>query len=89
MSNYDFGRLNVAFRRTTSYYLPNALSLRERVDCGALLEEHDIRLIQSVLRELKQMTPVFNRHPKYQKIAGGIIALYTDIVLKAAENENK
>lgn len=89
MSNYDFGRLNVAARRTKNYYLPNALSLRERVDRGVLLGEYDIQLIQSVLDELNQMIPVFDRHPKYQKIAGGIIALYTDIVLKAAGNENK
>ena len=88
MIKHDLGMLNVFVLRSEKHYLPSAQLLRERVDGGVLLSEHEIQLIQSVLDELKQMIPVFNRNPKYQKLAGGIMALYEDIVLKVTESEN-
>lgn len=67
--------------------LPHALTLKEKVGRGDLLEERDIAFLESVFADARRVASIVERHPEYQDIAGRLVGLYKEITDKALQNE--
>jgi len=67
--------------------LPQALSLKDKVDRGEQLEDRDIDFLERVLKDARQVATLVDRHPEYQDIAGRLVGLYKEITDKALQNE--
>ena len=83
----DEGILVALAERMVKERLPHALSLKEKVDRGGLLEDRDIDFLEKVFEDARRIAPIIGRHPEYQDIAGRLVGLYKDITDKALQNE--
>lgn len=83
----DSGVLKVLMERLNKQRLPHALSLETKVNTGEVLNDFDLEFLSEVLRDLKKVKPIYDRHPDYQPILARLASLYTTIIHKASENE--
>jgi hypothetical protein len=83
----DEGILVALAERLVKERLPQALTLKEKVDHGGRLEDHDIHFLERVFEDARRVAALIDRHPEYQDIAGRLIGLYKDITDKALQNE--
>jgi hypothetical protein len=84
----DDGLLFVLVERLEKFRLPRALSLKEKVDGGAVLDDYDLAFLEEVFNDSNQVKPLLDRHPEYHELATRVITLYKEITEKALENEN-
>ena len=85
----DNGVLEVLMQRLNKQRLPHALALETKVDKGEVLNDFDIEFLLEVLRDVRRVKPIYDRHPDYQPILIKLINLYTHIITRAAANEAK
>jgi len=85
----DSGVLKVLMERLNKQRLPHALSLETKVNAGEVLNDFDLEFLGEVLRDLRKVKPIYDRHPDYQPILARLADLYTSIIYKASENEKK
>ena len=83
----DEGILVALAERMVKERLPQALSLKDKVDRGEQLEDRDIDFLEKVLKDARQVATLVDRHPEYQDIAGRLVGLYKEITDKALQNE--
>jgi predicted nucleotidyltransferase len=83
----DEGILVALAERMVKERLPQALSLKDKVDRGEQLEDRDIDFLERVLKDARQVATLVDRHPEYQDIAGRLVGLYKEITDKALQNE--
>ena len=83
----DDGLIFVLMERFEKIRLPRALSLKEKVDGGAVLDEYDIAFLEEVFSDSNKIKPLLDRHPEYQELATRVLTLYGEITEKALENE--
>jgi hypothetical protein len=86
-SSKDAGLIAVLMERLEKQRLPRALSLKEKVDRGELLDEFDLAFLDEVFADTNSIKPLLDRHPEYQSIAARMVGLYKAITDKAMENE--
>lgn len=67
--------------------LPRLLELKERVDKGEVLSEHDMRFMTQVTVDAQRSKPLIDRHPEWHDFCAEVIHLYEEIAIKALENE--
>ncbi len=82
----DRGIIQVLLDRFNKQRLPRAVALKEKVDAGELLNDSDLRLIQEVQNDSRQIGGLLERHPEYLELATGAIEMWNEIREKDAEN---
>lgn len=85
----DAGVIAVLMERFQSYRLPRALSLKEKVDRGEILDGGDIAFLQRVFADAEHVKKLADRHPEYQHLCAQVAHLYHQITEKALENEQR
>jgi len=85
----DAGVIAVLMERFQSYRLPRALSLKEKVDRGEVLDGGDIAFLQRVFADAEHVKQLADRHPEYQNLCAQVAHLYHQITEKALENEQR
>ena len=79
--------MQVLLDRLNNFRLPRALALKERIDAGEKLGDHDLKFLQRVLEDSAQAQALAAKHPEIQPLIGRLASLYGDIIRKALENE--
>jgi hypothetical protein len=87
-SDQDAGLISVLMDRFEKQRLPRALSLKEKVDRGELLDDYDLVFLEEVFADSGKIKPLLDRHPEYQPLAARMLHLYKEITDKALENQN-
>lgn len=83
----DAGLIQVLAEQLERKRLPRALSLKEKVDGGATLDDLDIEFLEAVFHDAQSVSTLVDRHPEWQDLAAKMIQLYKEITEKALENE--
>lgn len=83
----DDGVIAVLVERLEKQRLPRALSLKDKVDSGELLDEFDLQFLEQVFADAGNLKPLVDRHPEYQELASRMVHLYKEITDRAMENE--
>lgn len=85
----DVGALTAIGERLVNTRLPRALEIKERVDSGEVLTDYDIRFLEEVFNDAREIGPILSQNPQYQDIAARVISLYKEITTKALENQQR
>lgn len=85
----DAGTIAVLMERFQSYRLPRALSLKEKVDRGEVLNSGDIVFLKRVFADADHVKHLADRNPEYQNLCAQVAHLYHQITEKALENEQR
>lgn len=83
----DLGVGTAIMQRFQTQRLPRALELKARVDAGGLLTDADMRFLEEVFRDSKDVAPLLERNPDWKPMAAQVMDLYHQITTKALENE--
>jgi hypothetical protein len=83
----DDGLIVVLAERLETQRLPRALSLKEKVDAGEILNEFDISFLEEVIEDVRKIHPLVERHPEWQPVVAKMLDLYNEIAARAVENE--
>lgn len=86
-SSPDAGLIAVLMERFEKQRLPRALSLKDKVDRGEVLDDFDLAFLEEVFADANTIKPLLDRHPDYQPLAARMIGLYKEITDKAMQNE--
>lgn len=83
----EAGVLAVLAERMVSERLPKALAMKEKVDRGEVLEDHDLDFLEQVVADAKKLGPSVTSNPRFIELAGRMLQLYTQITDAALKNE--
>jgi hypothetical protein len=83
----DEGTIVALLERMRLQRIPAALALKEKVDAGGKLDEHDIAFLQQVFEDTRDAKPLLARHPELEELVGKAVSLYKEITDKALANE--
>jgi hypothetical protein len=83
----DDGLIVVLAERLETQRLPRALSLKEKVDAGGILNEFDISFLEEVIEDVRKIHPLVERAPEWQPVVTKMLNLYNEIAAQAVENE--
>ena len=86
-SSEDLGLITVLLQRLETQRLPRALSLKDKVDRGEVLDDFDIGFLEEVFADTSNVRPLVAQHPEYQDLVARMMTLYKEITDKALENE--
>jgi hypothetical protein len=86
-SSKDTGMIQVLAERFEKQRLPRALSIKEKVDAGEVLDEFDIEFLEQVFEDANTIKPLLDRHPEWQPLAAKMVTLYKEITEKGLENQ--
>ncbi len=87
-SEKETGVIMALLKRLEQQRLPVILALKNKVDQGEPLENHDIDFLKQVFADANKVKPMIDKHPEYQDLLAQLISLYKEITTKALENEN-
>jgi len=83
----DEGTIQVLLERLNEWRLPRAIGIKERVDRGEKLSNHDIAFLNRVLEDSTQAQSLASKNPELQALVDKLASLYSHITRKALENE--
>ncbi len=86
-SSQDAGVIAVLMERFEKQRLPRALSLKDKVDRGEVLDDFDLAFLEEVFADANTIKPLLDRHPDYHPLAARMMGLYKEITDKAMQNE--
>ena len=87
-SEKETGVILALLKRLEQQRLPAILALKNKVDQGEQLEDHDIDFLKQVFADANKVKPMIDKHPEYHDLLAQLISLYKEITTKALENEN-
>jgi hypothetical protein len=88
-SSKDAGTIQVLLDRLNNERLPFALKLKDKVDRGERLTDHDMQFLSKVLEDAGDARRLADRNPEFQELIARLTSLYSEITRKALENEQK
>ena len=77
----------VLAKRMVEQRLPRALKMKEKVDRGELLDDFDLKLLETVVSESNTLSELVGKDPQARDIAARMLELYNEITTRALENE--
>lgn len=83
------GTIQVLLERMNNWRLPRALALKDRVDQGEKLTDHDMKFLEAVFEDAGQAKALASKHPEFKPLMEKLAGLYAHITQKALENEQK
>jgi hypothetical protein len=81
------GTVQALLERLNDWRLPRALDLKQRVDAGEKLNDHDLKFLQRVFEDANQAKSLVASHKELQPLVNQLIGLYSHITQTALENE--
>lgn len=87
--DHDDAVLQTLLDRLLRFRLPRLLSIRERVDQGEPLTDDDIVFLKASMADAQASQQYVVRNPEFHDLGASIVQLYSHIVTKATENEQK
>jgi hypothetical protein len=84
----DIGVLTALAQRLETTRLPRVLAMKEKVERGEVLDDHDLAFLEKVFSEVGEIKPLIDRNPQYQDIVARMTQLYKEITSKALANES-
>ncbi len=85
----DAATSQALIERLVNQRLPRTLDLKKRVDGGERLRDGDIAFLKEMLDDANRSTSFVMQHPGMHSLAGQLVDLYSQIMRKALENEQK
>jgi hypothetical protein len=86
---HEAGKIFALLQRLEKRRSPYALSIKEKVDQGALLNDLDHKFLKEVHTDMMRSEPMVAEHPEYQQLAAEMKRLYESILIQAADNERR
>jgi len=86
---HDDAVLQTLMDRLLRFRLPRLLAIKDRVDQGEPLTDDDIVFLKASMTDAQDSQHYVVRNPEYHEIGVRIVQLYSHIVGKAMENEQK
>jgi hypothetical protein len=86
-SSKDTGVILALVERFEKQRFPHAQAIKKKVDGGGLLSEEDMVFLKEVFTDAGYIKPLVHKHPEWESVVVGAIALYREIMDKALENE--
>ena len=77
----------VLAKRMIEQRLPKALAMKEKVERGELLNDFDLKLLETVVTESRTLGDVIEKDPLARDVAARMLQLYNEITTRALENE--
>lgn len=86
---HDDAVLQTLMDRLLRFRLPRLLAVKERVDQGEPLTDDDIVFLKSAMADAQAGQQYVMRNPDFHDLGARIVQLYSEIVGKAMENEQR
>ena len=83
----DDGVIAVLLERFNKQRLPRVLRLKEKVDSGKKLDDHDITFLEEVFKDAGKVESLGDKYPEYHELLAKIVRLYHEITEQALKNE--
>lgn len=85
----DDAVLQTLMDRLLRFRLPRLLAVKERVDQGEPLTDDDIVFLKAAMADAQASQQYVMRNPDFHDLGARIVQLYSEVVSKAVENEQK
>jgi len=85
----DDGIITVLLLRLQRHRLPHVFALHKKVLNGELLDDYDIRFLDTVYCEAKSCHGFCRHHPEYNDLFSRVTHFYNEIATTALENEKQ
>ncbi len=83
----DTGIITVLLERLNEFRLPRLLELKQRMDAGEALSDHDMEFLERLMDDARSVHVYVDRHPEVQPIYARVMTLYNEITTRGLENE--
>jgi hypothetical protein len=87
MSRKDLGMAQVLLKRLNDELLPQALSMKQRVDRGERLTEYERRILAQVAEDARVIMPLAERLTQFKTVTDEAMSLFAYIATKDRDNE--
>jgi hypothetical protein len=89
LEKQDQGVIAVLLKRFESERYPRAQLLKEKVDNGSVLDNHDLSYLEHTLDDAHKILAIISRHPEYASLAKETLLMYEKIMTKSQQNSNQ
>ena len=83
----ETGMITVLLERLNEFRLPRLLELKQRMDAGETLSDHDMEFLERLMEDARSAQVYVDRHPEVQPVYARVMTLYNEITTRGLENE--